>query len=157
MNCSRCEASLSTDEGLDPRRGQSRAGGAFQQRSAPRASPGRQDTQPFASAYPIGLEVVVVDREDRRERLTLRQMRERGFPTSEQMKVTERITRLNDGFLLYEIKTEDPVILTRSWTGRFPLRLDPTCQWWEYGCHEGDRTIDYINASRAERAAQQGR
>jgi len=77
------------------------------------------------------------------------------FPTSEQMKITERITRLNDGFLLYEIKTEDPLVLTRPWTGRFPLKLDPTYEWWEYGCHEGNRTIgDYINASRAERAAQ---
>jgi hypothetical protein len=75
------------------------------------------------------------------------------FPTSEQMKITERITRLNDSVLLYEIKTEDPVILTRSWTARYPLKLDPSYQWWEYACHEGNRTIgDYINASRAERA-----
>jgi hypothetical protein len=75
------------------------------------------------------------------------------FPTSEQMKITERITRLNDSVLLYEIKTEDPVILTRSWTARYPLKLDPTYEWWEYACHEGNRTIgDYINASRAERA-----
>jgi len=77
------------------------------------------------------------------------------FPTSEQMKTTERLTRLNDDFLLYEIKTEDPLILTRSWTARYPLKNDPTYEWWEYGCHEGNRTIgDYINASRAERAAQ---
>ena len=80
------------------------------------------------------------------------------FPTSEQMKITERITRLNDEFLLYEITTEDPVVLTRPWTARYPLKLDPTYEWWEYGCHEGNRTIgDYINASRAERAAQAGR
>jgi len=80
------------------------------------------------------------------------------FPVSEQMKTTERITRLNNDFLLYEIKTEDPVILTRPWTARYPLKLDPTYEWWEYGCHEGNRTIgDYINASRAERAAQPAR
>ena len=40
------------------------------------------------------------------------------------MKITERITRLNNDFLLYEIKTEDPVILTRSWTARYPLKQD---------------------------------
>jgi hypothetical protein len=75
------------------------------------------------------------------------------FPTSEQLKITERITRLNNDFLLYEIKTEDPVILTRSWTARYPLKLDASYEWWEYNCHEGNRTIpDYINASRAERA-----
>jgi hypothetical protein len=77
------------------------------------------------------------------------------FPTSEQMKITERITRLNNDFLLYEIKTEDPLILTRPWTARYPLKLDPSYEWWEYACHEGNRTIrDYINASRAERARQ---
>jgi hypothetical protein len=77
------------------------------------------------------------------------------FPVSEQMKITERITRLNDDFLLYEIKTEDPVILTRPWTARYPLKLDNSYEWWEYACHEGNRTIgDYINSSRAERARQ---
>jgi hypothetical protein len=78
------------------------------------------------------------------------------FPNSEQMKITERLTRLNNDFLLYEIKTEDPIITTRPWTARYPLKLDPGYEWWEYGCHEGNRTIgDYINTSRAERAQQQ--
>jgi hypothetical protein len=77
------------------------------------------------------------------------------MPVSEQMKTTERFTRLNDGMMLYEIKTEDPVILTRSWTARYPLKNDTTYEWWEYACHEGNRTIgDYIRTSRAERAAQ---
>jgi hypothetical protein len=77
------------------------------------------------------------------------------FPISEQMKTTERITRLNDDYLLYEIKTEDPVVLTRSWTARYPVKLDPSYEWWEYACHEGNRTIrDYVNASRAERARE---
>jgi hypothetical protein len=80
------------------------------------------------------------------------------FPTSEAMKITERITRLNDEMILYEITTDDPIVLTRPWTVRFPLKLDSTYQWWEYACHEGNRTIaDYISASRAERAAQAGR
>jgi hypothetical protein len=77
------------------------------------------------------------------------------FPVSEQMKTTERFTRLNGDMMLYEIKTEDPVVLTRSWTARYPLKNDPTYDWWEYACHEGNRTIgDYIRTSRAERAAQ---
>ncbi|HVZ22489.1 MAG TPA: hypothetical protein VG871_15555 [Vicinamibacterales bacterium] len=75
------------------------------------------------------------------------------FPTSERMRITERITRMNDDTLLYEITTEDPVVLTRPWTARFPLKLDNGYVWWEYACHEGNRTIpDYISASRAERA-----
>jgi hypothetical protein len=75
------------------------------------------------------------------------------FPTSEKMKTTERLTRLNDSMMLYEITTEDPVVITRPWTARFPLKLDNSYKWWEYACLEGNRTIpDYISASRAERA-----
>ena len=74
------------------------------------------------------------------------------FPTSERMKITERLTRLNDEMMLYEITTEDPVVLTRPWTARFPLRMDNSYKWWEYACIEGNRTIpDYISTSRAER------
>lgn len=77
------------------------------------------------------------------------------FPTSERMKITERFKRLNNDMLLYEITTEDPVVLTRPWTARFPLRREPGYEWWEYACHEGNRTIpDYITTSRADRAAQ---
>lgn len=77
------------------------------------------------------------------------------FPTSERMKITERMTRLNDQMMLYEITTEDPIVLTRPWTARFPLKMDNGYKWWEYACIEGNRTIpDYISASRAERAAQ---
>jgi hypothetical protein len=78
------------------------------------------------------------------------------FPTSEQMTVTERLSRLDDDMLLYEITIADPVVLTRPWTARYPLRLDPTYEWWEYACHEGNRTVmDYITASRAEQAARE--
>ena len=47
------------------------------------------------------------------------------FPTSEQMKTTERLTRLNKDIMLYEIKTEDPVVLTRPWTVRYPAEARP--------------------------------
>jgi hypothetical protein len=75
------------------------------------------------------------------------------FPVSDQMKTTERFTRLNDSTILYEIKVEDPVVMVQPYTVRYPLRLNNSYEWWEYNCHEGNRTIrDYINASRAERA-----
>jgi hypothetical protein len=76
------------------------------------------------------------------------------IPTSDQMKITERITRLNDDHILYEITTEDPVIMTRPWTARFPLKNDPSYKWWEYACHEGNTAVpNFITSSRAERAA----
>jgi hypothetical protein len=78
------------------------------------------------------------------------------FPQSDQMKTTERITRLNKETWLYEIKTEDPVILTRPFTVRYPMRHDPTYEWWEYACHEGNMIVPgYVTTSRFERANPQ--
>jgi hypothetical protein len=79
------------------------------------------------------------------------------IPTSESMKVTERITRTGPDMIEYEITTEDPVILTRPWTARFPLRNEPDYEWWEYACHEGNSAVpNFITSSRAERAAARG-
>ena len=78
------------------------------------------------------------------------------FPQSDQMKTTERITRLNKEMWLYEIKTEDPVILTGPFTVRYPMRHDPNYEWWEYACHEGNTIApNYITTSRFERANPQ--
>jgi hypothetical protein len=75
------------------------------------------------------------------------------FPQSDQMKTTERITRLNNEMWLYEIKTEDPVILTRPVHGPLPMRHDPKYEWWEYACHEGNTIVpNYVTTSRFERA-----
>ena len=75
------------------------------------------------------------------------------FPTSDQMKITEKFTRINDQYLIYEIKTEDPVVVTRSWTARFPLKVEPNYKLYEYSCQEDNRMVpDWISVSRAERA-----
>jgi hypothetical protein len=75
------------------------------------------------------------------------------FPYSDQMKITERVVRLNDQTWLYEITTEDPVVLTRPFTVRYPMNHDESYWWPEYACHE-DNTIvrNYTNTSRHERA-----
>jgi hypothetical protein len=75
------------------------------------------------------------------------------FPHSDQMKITERVVRLNDGTWLYEITTEDPVILTGPFTVRYPMNHDENYWWPEYACHE-DNTIvrNYTVTSRHERA-----
>jgi hypothetical protein len=78
------------------------------------------------------------------------------WPVSDQMKTTERFTRLNNDMWLYEVKTEDPVVMTRPYTVRFPMRNDPSYEWWEYACHEGNSVIpNYVTTSRFERANPQ--
>ena len=44
------------------------------------------------------------------------------WPVSEQMKTTERFTRLNDDTILYEMKVEDPVVMAQPYTVRYPLQ-----------------------------------
>jgi len=79
------------------------------------------------------------------------------WPVSDQMKTTERLTRLNDNTILYEMKIEDPLIMVQPYTVRYPLRLNNSYEWWEYNCHEGNRTIrDYINGSRKQRGLPVG-
>jgi hypothetical protein len=75
------------------------------------------------------------------------------FWASAEMKTTERITRLNDDSWLYEITTEDPLVLTAPFTVRYPMRNDPDYWWPEYACHE-DNTIvrNYVETNRYERA-----
>ena len=75
------------------------------------------------------------------------------FPISDQMKTTERITRLNDDWWLYEVTTEDPVILTGPFTVRYPMHNDPNYWWPEYACHEDNSIVqNYTETSRFERA-----
>ena len=75
------------------------------------------------------------------------------FWASDEMKTTERITRLNDTTWLYEITTEDPKVLTAPFTVRYPMRHDADYIWPEYACHE-DNTIvpNYVETNRYERA-----
>ncbi len=74
------------------------------------------------------------------------------FPYSGRMKTTERIVRLNDDWWLYEITTEDPVVLTRPFTVRYPMRNDPAYFMPEYACHENNTIVpNYVQTNRYER------
>lgn len=75
-------------------------------------------------------------------------------PTSESLRLVERLTRVDDDTIEYELEVEDPVILTAPWKAAFPWKRDPEYRFFEYACHEDNRTIrDFITTSRFERAA----
>ncbi len=80
------------------------------------------------------------------------------IPTSEQLRIVERLTRTAPDTIEYEIAVEDPVTITDPWKAAFPWRLDSQYRFYEYGCHEDNYTIrDFIVTSRAERArSEQG-
>ena len=75
------------------------------------------------------------------------------FPYSSEMKTTERVVRLNDEWWLYEVTTEDPVVLTRPFTVRYPMRNDGAYFMPEYACHENNTIVpNYVRTNRHERA-----
>ncbi|MBN1240136.1 MAG: hypothetical protein JXB36_16650 [Gammaproteobacteria bacterium] len=77
------------------------------------------------------------------------------IPTSESMRIVERLTRVADDTIDYQIEVEDPVTLTRSWKAGFPWKRNPDYEIFEYACHEGNTIVpSLVNATRAERASQ---
>jgi len=74
---------------------------------------------------------------------------------SENMRLTERFTRIDDNVLLYEFTVDDPSTFTRPWTAQIPsVRVDDLM--YEYACHEGNRGLYGIlaGARAAEAAAE---
>ncbi len=77
------------------------------------------------------------------------------IPTSEQLRIVERLTRTGADTIDYEIHVEDPVVLTGSWTAGFPWKLDPEYEFFEYACHEDNEQLRYImEMSRSARGAE---
>jgi hypothetical protein len=75
------------------------------------------------------------------------------IPTSEQLRIVERLTRTAEDTIEYEIAVEDPVTISGPWKAAFPWRRDQQYRFFEYACHEDNYTIrDFIVTSRAERA-----
>jgi hypothetical protein len=77
------------------------------------------------------------------------------IPTSEATRLVERLTRVDDSTIEYELSVEDPVVLTEPWKAAYSWKLDPSYRFFEYACHEDNSAIrNFIEASRFERAQQ---
>lgn len=71
------------------------------------------------------------------------------------METIERVVRLSEDWWLYEITTEDPVVLSRPFTVRYPMRRDAGYFMPEYACHENNTIVpNYVQTNRYERANQ---
>jgi hypothetical protein len=74
-------------------------------------------------------------------------------PASQNLHITEHFTRTAADTIDYEMRVEDPEIVTKPWAVAFPLKLDNKYEMYEYACHEGNTAIrGYIETSRYERA-----
>jgi hypothetical protein len=74
-----------------------------------------------------------------------------GVPYSEDLKLTERFTRIDADTIDYKVTVDDPKTFTAPWTVEFPIRHEPGYQIFEYACHEGNHAMhNRLSAARAE-------
>ena len=77
-----------------------------------------------------------------------------GLRHSEEMVMTERITRVGADELRYEITMNDPKTYTKPFTISLPLSSPPGYELLPYECHEGNYMLPHsLSAEREEDAA----
>ena len=68
--------------------------------------------------------------------------------SGQNLRVTERFTRTDEGTLLYQFTVDDPQSFTRPWSGEIPMKkvAGPI---FEYACHEGNYSMaNILSAAR---------
>jgi hypothetical protein len=75
------------------------------------------------------------------------------YAHSEDLVLTERITRIDPEMIDYEVTVEDPRTFVEPWTMRLTLTTQPNYEILEYSCHEGNFFV--ANALRAEKRYQE--
>jgi hypothetical protein len=71
----------------------------------------------------------------------------------ENLKLTERFTRVADDTLRYEVTIDDPTVWTEPWTAAIYWKRS-NGEIYEYACHEGNVSLrGMLSALRAEEAA----
>lgn len=75
--------------------------------------------------------------------------------SSENMKLTERFTRVAPNLLEYEFTVDDPTVWTQPWTAVFPfVKDDDQYELIEYACHEGNYGMaNILSGARASEQA----
>ncbi len=69
----------------------------------------------------------------------------------ENMRLTERFTRVDPDTLLYQFTVDDPESFQRPWSGEIPMKKAPG-PIIEYACHEGNYSL--VNTLTMARAAE---
>ncbi len=76
-----------------------------------------------------------------------------GAPYSDDMKLTERFTRVSGNTVNYELTVNDPKTYTATWKVAFPITHEPGYQLFEYACHEGNMAMhNMLSTARLEDA-----
>ncbi len=77
-----------------------------------------------------------------------------GTPTTEDLKLVERFTRIAPDQMKYEVTVDDPKTYVAPFKIAFPLTQEPGYQNFEYACHEGNYAMfDSLSGARAKEKA----
>ena len=72
--------------------------------------------------------------------------------SSEQLRLVERLTRVDADTLEYEFTVHDPEVWSRPWTASIPMVLNDQ-PLYEYACHEGNYSLpNMLAGARAQEA-----
>jgi len=66
-----------------------------------------------------------------------------GVPLSEDARVIERFTRVDEETILYEFTVDDPRRFAEPWGGEIPI-TKLYAQVYEYACHEGNYSLSGV-------------
>jgi hypothetical protein len=69
-------------------------------------------------------------------------------PVTADLKLTERLTRIDARTMRYEATVSDPRTWSRPWTVSLPFTLHPEYGMFEYACHEGNYAMKAHPQSR---------
>jgi hypothetical protein len=73
-----------------------------------------------------------------------------GVPNTEQLKITERLTRVDPAMIEYVATVDDPGAFTAPWTLRVMITTRPGYEVLEYSCHEGNGAVGHsLSGERA--------
>jgi hypothetical protein len=73
---------------------------------------------------------------------------------SEELRVSERFTRIGRNTILYQFTVDDPRTWTQPWSAEFPL-MPTEGPVFEYACHEGNYGLaNILSGARAQDAAE---
>jgi hypothetical protein len=75
----------------------------------------------------------------------------RGVPQSEACHLVERLTRVDENTIQYQVTIDDPNVYTSAWTVAFPLNKDERYRIFEYACHEGNHALENMLSLGAKR------
>jgi hypothetical protein len=68
----------------------------------------------------------------------------RGNPTSDAMRLTERIRRRDFGHMDVQLTIDDPKTYTKPWTAELHLELAPDTELLEFVCNENERDLVHL-------------